>query len=121
MQTCTTKFYSQTTVDTVTWLHTEAFKSRASEMLTVMAAVLNPAQIIPCQYGEELSVAIVQRVPSLRTQIIGTSVTCLLSAWHMLRNVLGQLEVPALYSCGGREPEHCGYETIPLLSMRPHN
>lgn len=32
-------------------------------MLTVMTTVLNPAQIMPCQYGEELSVAQVQRVP----------------------------------------------------------
>lgn len=44
-------------------LHTEAFKSSVSGMLTVMTTVLNPAQIMPCQYGEELSVARVQRVP----------------------------------------------------------
>lgn len=44
-------------------LHPEAFKSSVSGMLTVMTTVLNPAQIMPCQYGEELSVAQVQRVP----------------------------------------------------------
>lgn len=44
-------------------LHTEAFKSSVSGMLTVMTTVFKPAQSVPCQFGEELSVAQVQRVP----------------------------------------------------------
>lgn len=58
--------------------------------------------------------------PNFRTQIIGTSVTCPLSAWHMLRNLLGRLEVPALYFWGSgwggegreKEPQYRGCGTI---------
>lgn len=79
---------------------TQRLSTAVSGMLTVMATVLNPAQITPCQCAEAPSPEY-KGCPNLRTQIIGTSVPCLLSAWYMLRNLLGQLEVPALYLQGG--------------------
>lgn len=74
------------TVDMITGLHTEAFYSSVRNANSDgHCAEPSPDHALSvCRSA----VTRTQGCPNLRTQIIGTSVPCLLSAWYMLRNLL---------------------------------
>lgn len=73
-------------------------------MLTVMATVPNPVHVVPCQYGEKLSVARVQRVPKPQNidnwHIRHLPSKCLEHAEKFTQSAGG----PSSVLLGGREP-----------------
>lgn len=80
-----------------------------------MTTVLNLAQIMPCQFGEELSVTQVQTVPRPHDDTDNWHIRhlppkCLAHAEKFTQLAGGPSSVPSVL--GGRGPEYPGYATI---------